>query len=206
MKGNKTIIVFVILFLAITAYYAGPILRENFFAQDGGEQENDTLYIENWAIYNSSKFGFRFSYPKKYFLEERELGDGHRYHYNITLTEDTEENRLVREGKSPGREGPVAITIDLYQNNLDNYTADGWIKGTNNSNYKLSPDGTLDEVTVSGILGLRYRWSGLYEADNIVIARPDNVYSFAVTYIFPDEAIRTDFERILKTFEFLSSE
>ena len=77
------------------------------------------VQTETVETYSSEKYGIAFSYPQRYFLEEKELGNAERAHHAIILTEDTEENRDVREGRAPGREGPVSITIDFYQNNLD---------------------------------------------------------------------------------------
>lgn len=154
----------------------------------------------SWNEYNSEKFGLYFKYPAKYFLEEKELGDGHRGHFAIILTEDTEENRLVREGKSPGREGPVAITFDLYQS-PEGPTALAWVMGHSGSNFKLS-DGQYSEITIAGKPAISYSWDGLYQADNIVVAHNDYIASIAVTYIFPDEAIRKDFHEMLAYIQF----
>ena len=156
-----------------------------------GEDELRKYYV-------NEKFGISFRYPGNYFLEEKEVGDGHRYHYLITLTDDTEENRLVREGKSPGREGPVAITFNIYQNNLDMMSPESWLKGTNQSNFKLS-DGNYQKTAVAGKEALSYKWSGLYEADALVFSHGDNLISATVTYIEPSEKIRTDFPDIVSS-------
>lgn len=142
-------------------------------------------------------YGLSFEYPSKYFLEQRKTGNGERDRYSIILTEDTEANRQIREGQGPPTEGPVSINIDIYQNNLDGLTAEQWIKNSSFSNFKLSPDEKISTTTVSGRPALAYRWSGLYEADNIVVATNDYIYSFVVTYIDPAEQIRKDFNTVL---------
>ncbi len=152
------------------------------------------------VVYESSQFGFSFKYPEIYFLEEKDLGNGERYHKAIILTENTEENRLVREGKSPGREGPTAITIDIYQNNLDNISIESWLINNNNSNFKLS-NGTFEEVAVDGKLAVKYSWSGLYEADTVALTHKENIISITVTYISKDDFIRDDFVKILESFD-----
>lgn len=148
--------------------------------------------------YSSTTLGLAFKYPSHYFLEEKNTGTPQRGRTTIILTEDTEENRLVREGKSPGREGPVAITIDIHQNNLDNLSAEAWIRGSNDSNFKLS-NGLLTSVMLGGYPAIQYVWSGLYEADNVVSAANGNLYSLSVTYIAPNDQIRNDFRELLKT-------
>ena len=153
-----------------------------------------------WKVYESEKFGMRFRYPETYYMETKELGDGHRGHFLIMLTEDTEENRLVREGKAPGREGPIAITFDLYQSpeTLDPVL---WMKGHSGSNYKLS-DGTYQEITLAGKPAVSYSWDGLYRADNMAVNHQDYVMSIAVTYLTPEDSIRKDYFNILNMLEF----
>ncbi len=146
--------------------------------------------------YVSPNTGVSFSYPATYFLEEKSVGNGERAHYSIILTEDTEENRAVREGGTPGREGPTAITIDAYQNNLDRYTADQWIQNTSESNFKLSPDGKLSATDINGVPATAYRWSGLYEGKTTVVAFPAYVFAFSVTYLTPDDQIVKDFDGV----------
>ena len=148
--------------------------------------------------YQNTEHGIAFEYPAKYFLEAKEVGNGERWHFSIMLIEDTEENRAVREGRAPGREGPVAISFDLYQNNLDNLSLESWLKSTSASNFKLS-DGTYINTMVAGRDAIKYHWSGLYEADNVALATHNAILSIAVTYIDPAESIRQDFENILDT-------
>lgn len=156
----------------------------------------------NIKTYISDTFGFSFSYPTKYFLEEKEVGNAERYHYAIILTEDTEENRLVREGKSPGREGPVAITFDVYQNDLDALTLQQWVEGTNDSNYKLAK-GPYATSTAGGETSIIYEWSGLYEGRTVVVTLGNVILAISVTYISPEDEILKDFFGIFETIRFV---
>ncbi len=149
--------------------------------------------------YSSVKYGIEFTYPANYYLEEKELGNAERTHAAIILTEDTEENRAVREGRSPGREGPTAITVEIFQN-LEENSIDKWIRGMNNSNFKLSPDGKLTSTTIgTNIQGLTYRWSGLYEGQSVGILHKDNVILLSVTFLTPEDQIRKDFEKVTQS-------
>lgn len=193
--NTKKILIIVLLLMVI-----GLI----FWSSDRNEVSTPTveeavLSESNSKPYESAEFGFSFRYPKNYFLEEKDLGNGERYHKVIILTEDTEENRLVREGKSPGREGPTAITIDIYQNNLDNLSIENWLISNDNSNFKLS-DGTFEEIFLDGNRAVKYSWSGLYEADTVALRHGGNIISISSTYIFKEEPIRKDFSDILQSF------
>jgi len=168
-----------------------------YFVGQWPQEETQTV------TYLSEEIGLSFEYPADYFLEKRTLGTGERLQYAIVLAEDTEENRRVFAGEEPGREGPPTITISIFQNNLDNYTTNGWIRGTSFSNFKLS-DGVLRETTVDGEPALAYGATGLYENDNVVIARGDFVYMFTVFYLSEDDRIRADFSKLLDTTRFLN--
>lgn len=152
--------------------------------------------------FTSSSTGISFIYPGTYHLEEKNTGTGERSRFTIVLMEDTEENKAVRDGTAPPREGPVTITIDAFQNNLDSYTAESWIRGTNDSNYKLSPDGVIEETAISGEKALKYRWSGLYEGETYALAQGDWIFALSVTYMSKEDLIRTDFQKILDTVTF----
>lgn len=149
--------------------------------------------------YSNSEHSISFKYSDAYYLEEKEVGNGERTHHFISLTEDTEENKQVREGTAPPREGPTAITVDIFQNNLDGLSVDQWVTGTNDSNFKLSPDGTITTLTVGEKEALSYRWSGLYEGKSVVIATQEFIYMFSVSYLTQEDSILRDFDALLAT-------
>ena len=149
---------------------------------DGGGEETSV------PTYTSEKYGISFTYPSTYQLSEREApGSALREHHTITLM------RTVDLPAPEGGEGPPAISIDIYQNNLDKQTTEGWIRGSSNSNFKLSPEGRLASTTIDGKPALSYRWSGLYEGTTIALAQPDWIYAFTVTYLEPGADIVQDF-------------
>ncbi len=150
--------------------------------------------------YSSLSYGISFSYNDIYHIEEKNTGNGERSRHTIILTEDTEENRLVREGKSPPREGPTAISIDIFQN-LEKQSVESWIKNTSDSNYKLG-DGTLVPLTLNQKDAFSYRWSGLYEGNSVVFTHKDNIVMMSVTFLTPQDQILTDFETLLATINF----
>ena len=151
-------------------------------------------------IYDSADLGIKFEYPSTYFLSESEVGFGQRRHYSIILTTDTQGSRDMITGKAVG-EGPTAITIDAYQNDIDGYSTEDWIRGSGISNFRLS-NGALKQATVSGHHALQYSWSGLYEADSIVVATRRYVLSFTATHLTKTDQIRIDFEDLIKTVKF----
>ncbi|OHA27461.1 MAG: hypothetical protein A3C06_03390 [Candidatus Taylorbacteria bacterium RIFCSPHIGHO2_02_FULL_46_13] len=135
-------------------------------------------------------YGISFSYPDSYVLSEMDApGSGERAHHVIVLIR-REDSPLPVDG-----EGPPAITIDVYQNNLDNQTTEGWIRNTSQSNFKLS-EGRLASTTIGGLPALSYRWSGLYEGTTIALAQTNWVYVFSVTYLEMGAPIVQDFVAI----------
>lgn len=150
-------------------------------------------------IYNSDILGLRFRYPDRYLLQVKELGDGHRAHTVITLTENSKENQEVRENRTIPREGPVSISWDIYQS-PDQSSLIEWLKNNPDSNFKLS-DGNYKEIQIAGAPALYYTWSGLYEADAVVFAHQDYLASVSATYIAPGDPIRKDFKQMLASVE-----
>lgn len=145
-----------------------------------------------FTVYRSDSLGISFAYPKTYFVVERELGNGERYHHQVALYQDSKENRDVLAGKSPGREGPVSITLDLYQNDLDKLPLETWIKTMGDSNFKLG-NGVLVPDTVSGNPALSYVYSGLYENKVTAFTKDGSIALLAVSYINPGDQILKDF-------------
>jgi hypothetical protein len=153
-------------------------------------------------VYASEKFGFTMYYPEGYLIEERDMPGGEmRGHHVITLTADTPGNRDLREGKVAGGEGPVAVTVDIVDNNLDQNSAEEWIKNSAGSNYKLS-DGTIIPAVINGVEALSYHSTGLYEMDHAVFRHGDYIYMFTVSYADSKDPIRRDFQGIVTSVRF----
>ena len=155
----------------------------------------------NETLRSYSGHGLNFAYPQGYFLREIDESTGERNRYTIVLVQDTPTNRDIVEGRLPGTDSPPTITISVFQNSLDSYTAQSFIQNHSASNFKLS-DGKLTDVTVASIPALQYRASGLFENINTVTARPDYVYMFTVFYNAPTDRITQDYMRILETVQF----
>lgn len=156
---------------------------------------NENPYIGKNFI--SRAYGLYFSYPKDYFLEEKETGTPQRSRHSIVITKATKENELIREGALENREGPTAITIDIYKNH-ENLSAETWVKGNSNSNYKLG-DNEIQTITVSNIDALSYRWNGLYNGNSIVLRHKGNIVMMSVTFLKPSDEIVRVFESIIET-------
>ncbi len=148
--------------------------------------------------YNSRNFGMAFYYSDKYFLEEMVVSDKEKI---VILTEDTEENRLVREGKSPGREGPTAITLRVIKLSNSSTTPLEWAKNNMESNFHLAI-GEHHEGKVGKRDSVYYITDGLYVADNIVVLANGRMVHISVTYLTPEDKIRKDLARIIGSIYF----
>jgi hypothetical protein len=155
---------------------------------------------ETLKTYSSQTLGVSFEYPAHYYLEEKNTGSPQRNRMTLVLYEDTEENREVREGTAPPREGPTAITLDFFQLvENESYTPADWVRGISNSNYKLSPDGVITETSIAGREAVSYRWSGLYEGHSTVFMHDNNVVMASVTYITPEDEIISVFNNLMNS-------
>lgn len=178
---------------------AVAIIGSIFSFTKGPGDEGREPSLNTRKSYSNDIYGINFEYPANYFLEEREVGTGERGHYQIMLTEDTEENRRLRQGEATiAREGPTAITIDFYQNNIEKLELYKWLTETNQSNFKLS-DGSYMSLTQSGKEAVSYTWDGLYTGDTVALLYKDNIVALSVTYLGPDDEIRKDFKNVVLT-------
>ncbi len=153
----------------------------------------------------SSEYDISFSYPQNYMIALEQTRGGEREQHAIVLAEDTPENRELFSNPGSATEGPPTITVTIFQNNLDNYTLLNFVESTNFSNFKMS-DGTKIETTVAGEPAWRYRATGLYENDNVVVVSPEYVYMFTAFFNSPDDQILKDFDVILETVKFFDPE
>ncbi len=153
---------------------------------------NEISATRNFA---SPLYGVSFTYPTHYFLEEKNIDANHA---QILLTEDTEENKAIREGKAPGREGPPAITIDVFKQTQSKQSAAEFINNNPNSNVKLG-NGVVSTTTRGALTGLEYTWSGLYEGRSFVVSNAEYIYLFSVTRLAPEDRIVSDFDSLMKT-------
>lgn len=148
--------------------------------------------------YQSQTLGFSFEYPKNYYLDEKTESQPGLTHLSLFLSEDTLENKAVREGRAPGREGPTGVSVDIYQDELTSPTLIEWLKDSPASNFTLSK-GTFENVTLSGKPAVKYRWDGLYTGDTIAAAHRDYIIAVSVTSLTPTDPTLALFDTVIKS-------
>lgn len=184
----------ILIVLAIVIVGAGAYA---FFAKKALSPTDDlSADLTNADVrYASTEHNIYFMYPKGYVLTEQEVGNGEREHH-MTM--------LVRKGDEvapEGGEGPVAITVDIYDNSSDKLSVMDWMKNTNQSNFKLGP-GTYDTEQVAGETAYSYTWSGLYEGRTTVLAHGTDIVAISVTYMDPSDGILVAYGDVVASFRF----
>ncbi len=147
--------------------------------------------------YTSSDYGVSFNYPSNYFLEEKNVESTSGNHQIVVLTEDTEENKDIREGNSPGREGPTSIMLSVYTN-PDSKPLDAFIKDSADLSYQFA-DRKVSTTSISALETYESTWSGLYEGKSYLVSRGQFVYTVSVTWLDPSDKILTDFADMVRT-------
>jgi hypothetical protein len=151
--------------------------------------------------YSSSEYGLIFLYPQNYFVVEHDDATGGIPHHAVVLYEDTKTAHDIIDGKMPATEAPPAITVDIYDN-AAGIATEKWIRDTQESNFKLSPDGVLTPVTLGGKPALSYTWSGLYEGRTIALVQKKRLYAFSVGMHAPGDRIVSDFSVVVNSATF----
>lgn len=147
----------------------------------------------NTQVYESSAYGLSFSYPAGYYLKEHEA-PAERPQLSLVIVEDSEENRDLMEGRSSElRDGPTAITIDVYPN-PDRLPAEDWVRADMNWTVRTSEAAPIGRGSITGVT---YSWSGLYAGKSIVVTQGMRTYAFSVTWLTPADPILSAFDRVL---------
>ncbi len=147
--------------------------------------------------YESPAYGIAFQYPDTYAIQEHDApGSALRKHHSVVLMD-----RVAASSTPEGGEGPTAITIDIFQNDLDKLSVENWVRNTSNSNFKLSVDGNLVPLQIAGKQALGYTWDGLYRGDSVVLDHNKNIVMLSVTYNETSDQIHKDFAYILATLQ-----
>lgn len=147
--------------------------------------------------YSSQVYNLSFKYPNKYFVVERDETDGLNGYHSINLFEDTQANRDLISGKITGAEGPVSISVKIFQNDQQQTLTD-WLKTNPSSNLTLALQ-EASSSTLGFLPALAFTWDGLYRGDSIVAIRGVNVVVASVTYFAVSDIIRADFEKLVSS-------
>lgn len=146
--------------------------------------------------YQSSVQGIRFSYPANYELsQERERDAARPWHVIVLAQKDT--LPPPQDG-----EGPPVIAIIIFDN-VEGQTLEEWVRTSTFSNFKLSASGELASTSVSGTDAIAYHYTGLYETEAIAAVHGDKIYFFSVGWLDAGDQIRKDFDKLLRSVEFI---
>lgn len=195
-KQILTIVIAAAVLIGLTLFSMREKLSPTSFpssAPVGNEGSADNP-SQGTRVYESDFYNLRFAYPDSYFLIERDVGTPETPQRAIILAENTQENRDVLEGRGDEpREGPTAITIDIYENPQE-LSAQDWVHSS--TTWTLS-DQILKPVNVSGHEGVAYHWSGLYEGTSTIISAGKYMYVASVTSLSAEDQMIQDYEALL---------
>jgi len=178
--------IFILLVLAVGGYL--------YFADTAVAPTGEPNIEEMMQQYQNTTYGISLAYPNTYALQEREVGNGERAHYSITLIDKVALANAPQNG-----EGPPAITIDIFQNDIDQLLINEWVQGSSFSNFKLSPDGVLASTTLAGAPALTYTWDGLYRGKSFVAAHKGNIVMVSGQFLAAEDEIVSDFNAVVSS-------
>lgn len=155
----------------------------------------------NLKEFSIPEHSIRFAYPSNYFVSTSTGAGGH---VQVVLMEDIPENHALNEVP---REGPTAITLEIYPN-TERLSAEAWVKkNATTTNYSLRKgDGMLRPSFIAAHDVFEYEWSGLYEGMSNVMVHGPTAHVWSVTRLTPDDQILKDYLGILTTIAFMVSE
>jgi hypothetical protein len=189
--NQKTTVGIIVIALALSgaaAYFFLP--RSNTPAQSSSEQQRPL------KTFYSEKYGIAFNYPDNYAVKEQDVtGEGTPRHTIVVA------DAAALASAPEASEAPPSITIDIFPNS-QNQTVEKWIKGSNFSNYKLSPDGKLSATSIAGEQAMAYAWDGLYPSTSIVFSHKKQIFMISVGQNAPTDQIVKDFPGVVASIQF----
>ncbi|MHB1086599.1 MAG: hypothetical protein ACYCZ0_02515 [Minisyncoccota bacterium] len=189
---NKSIWAFTVLVLiAAGVYFFLPRAADN-----GMEPGADTPEVITLKQYKNDTYGMTFAYPDSYVLSEVATDGTGGHSAMITLMD-----KVAAANIPEGGEGPVSITFDIYKPTSAQKSAQEWIRSTPQSNFQLSTDKSIAEVSIAGTTGYAYTWDGLYRGRSIAFAHGEYIVVASVTMFEPTDMIVSDFEALVQTLE-----
>lgn len=149
--------------------------------------------------FQSDRFGFRFQYPAGFTPDNRgenqppEAKEALLGRIEVWTSEDY---KAIASGTWKGGEYPASVTISVFDN-AQKRPLSAW-KETNLSR------GEDKTITVAGQKALSYASTGLYEADNVIFASPDERYVIHIhgAYINPEDPMRQAYQEVVSSFKF----
>ncbi|TSC61023.1 MAG: hypothetical protein Athens041674_897 [Parcubacteria group bacterium Athens0416_74] len=190
---NKSIWAFAVLVLiAGGVYFFLPRAADNGMEPGGA----DTPEVTTLKQYKNDTYGMTFAYRDSYVLSEV-AADGTGGHLAMITLMD----KVAAANIPEGGEGPVSITFDIYKPTSAEKSAQEWIRSTPQSNFQLSADKNIAEVSVAGTTGYAYTWDGLYRGRSIAFAHGEYIVVASVTMLEPTDMIVSDFDALVQTLE-----
>lgn len=139
--------------------------------------------------FSNAEYGISFEYPENYELTEHHVTGRH----TIVIADK------VALGEAPQNgEGPTSITFDIFEN-AEGLSPEEWVRTNNQSNFQLSPDGNLATSAEGDAESVAYVWDGLYRGESYVFENGEDIVMASVTMLSPEDQIKIDFEKILRT-------
>ncbi|MDD2934850.1 MAG: hypothetical protein PHX25_00020 [Candidatus Pacebacteria bacterium] len=154
-----------------------------------------------WTRYRNDDLGIRFEYrlnPDGYILiDSKNQWTDENVVESLNLFNKKEYEELL-ESDIP-REYPPSISVLIFKNSK-NYSVKEWIekeKMISNIEFAVSE---IEELDFSGSPAVRYKISGLYENEILVVLNNGLIYYINGAYLEEDSQIRKDFLEMLDHF------
>lgn len=199
-KVSLAILVLIILFGVLWMMRDLPVANP-YDDQTDLSQTSTATHVgeDSMTTYVNVADHFSFEYPSSLYLKQRSVSRGEEPKLSIVLVRNTDENVDFVEGRTQDvREGPTAVTFEVYDNPT-NLSPEAWAEQDKNWGIHAS---SVSVVAVDGVNGSSYAWSGLYEGRSVILPQGEDMIVLSVTWMSPEDQILKDFETILDSAAF----
>lgn len=168
--------------------------------------ESADHFLRAYRAYTNGDFGIQFTYPtlpNGYVLQPRTADNDPTHQFALDLFRESEWQEFQRATEA--REGPPAISIDVYTN-VKRQWSGLWAETHPELSHVSRIMSDIEYVVIGGANAVNYFADGLFPLDTFVVANGDHV--FVLTAMIPDasDAIATDFKELIASLEFPQSD
>jgi len=179
----------------VLAIGAAFYLSRNGNTTPGAPTTNTQTQDRPLKTYYDERYGIAFNFPDNYEVKESDATGAGTKHHTIVLGD-----KAALANPPVNSEGPPVITIDIFPN-TPKQTVEKWIKGSNLSNFKQSPDGVMTATSIAGMPAMAYAWDGLYRSTSIVFEHRTYIVMMSVGQNSPTDPIVADFAKVVSSIQ-----
>ncbi|BAT54758.1 unknown protein [Nostoc sp. NIES-3756] len=195
--------------IVIGAMSYKPVIASSSITKEDVRLEKSTpkTVAQNQGVYRSDRYKFRFTYPSRDFVIDRNISTPSNTVGSALATIDIwtkQQAQKIRAGAyEGGTEYPPNVNVRVY-NNPKKLPLQNWVKQSN----QFSQTRDFRTARIAGQTGIKFNSDGLYASENVVFVNPRDsriiVIAFSKIGGNNDVIYRRAYQQVVNSFAFVN--